>query len=73
MATRVATLLGFLVAIVGGFLALAQLDVLQTAGEAQSGAIGTFFESVVGLTVIVLAVAAIGSIVGVTLWLSKGR
>ena len=62
--------MGFLVAIVGGMLALAQLDILQTTGEAQTGAIGTFFQSVVGLTVITIAVVAIGLILGVVAWLS---
>ena len=68
---RVASLLGLLVSLVAGFLVLAQMDVLQDSGEGLSGSLGTFYESLSGIVLILMAAIGVFGILGMVAWIFR--
>ena len=69
MVGRIASAMGLLVALVGGFLAVAELSTLQDRGETLTGAVGTLYESISPLVLILLALGAIAMVGGMFTWL----
>lgn len=65
---QAATLLALTFAIVGGYLALAQVDILQDTGETISGVIGTgFFPTVMFMFLLLLGFIAAGTLIAISL------
>ncbi len=58
--------------IVAGYLVLAQIDVLQDSGEGLTGNLGTFYESLSGITIILIAGVGIFGVLGIVAWVIRG-
>ena len=68
---RLVAALGLLLAIVGGMLALTEVDTLRSTGVTSGGGSSTFFGQLTGLWLILVVVTIIGALGAIALIMSK--
>ena len=69
MGVKIATAMGLLLSLVAGSLVVAELSTLQDTGEGLTGAVGTLYESLSPLVLILTAVGGITLVASMFAWI----